>query len=90
MKPEKSECMVTVRLTKAEREKLNQKAHRNGTTVSKILKEAIRDQSIMNNRNDTKIATLICRLYVSLAEKGFDKDEKIMGELNDLCRTLSQ
>ena len=88
MKPEKSECMVTVRLTKAEREVLHQKAQRNGTTASEILKDAIKDKSAITNRDDAKIATLICRLYVSLTERGFENDEKIMEELNGLCQML--
>lgn len=80
---------ITIRLSKAERDKINEVTSNTSITASQYIRSLINDTPIVTGNSSAKVASQLCKIYVALEERGFAEDEKIMKELNDLCQILS-
>ena len=79
---------TTVRLSVAERNKLKQDAACAKMSSSEYIRNLINNNTPKNDCNKQEIATMLCKLYISLTEQNF-KDDDIMKEIHALCQTLS-
>lgn len=80
---------ITIRLTKTEKEKIREVTSKTNMTTSQYIRSLINHTHISEDNCSAKVASQLCKIYVALGERGFNDDEKIMEELNYLCRTLS-
>lgn len=84
----KKSSVLTVRLTSDEKKKLESDAASANMQPSQFLRTLINGKEASSYAHQQDISSLLCRIYVSLHKAGFDTDENLMKELQQLCQIL--
>ncbi len=88
MSPQKKSRKVSVKFTEQEYTELEKKAELVGMKLGPYIRKCIGSSSITVTPKASELASLLCRLHVSLAERGFEEDEIIMQELKKVWLIL--
>ena len=79
---------ISVKLTEQEYLKLEKNAEMAGMKLGPYVRKCIESSTIMVTPKAGELASLLSRLHIELADRGFCEDESIMQEMRGLWRIL--
>lgn len=84
----KKSYVLTGRLSSDEKRMLETSAASANMQPSQYIRTLINGSTIQPHTHLQEISSLLCRIYVSLEESGLSSNEKLMGELQQICQIL--
>ncbi len=88
MSPQKKSRKVSVKFTEQEYSAVEKNAELAGMKLGPYVRKCIESSTIVVTPKASELASLLCKLHVTLAERGLDDDETILKELKSLWLTL--
>ena len=88
MSSQKKSRKISVKFTEQEYSALEKNAELAGMKLGPYVRQCIESSTIVVTPKASDLASLLCKLHVTLAERGLDDDETIMKELKSLWLTL--
>ena len=88
MSSSKKSRKISVKLTESEYCRLEKNAELAGMKLGPYVRKCIESNTMTITPKAANLATMLCKLHVTLADKGLNDDEAIMKELKELWLTL--
>ena len=88
MSSQKKSRKISVKFTEEEYCRLEKNAELAGMKLGPYVRKCIESSTIVVTPKASELASLLCKLHVTLAERELDDDESIMKELKSLWLTL--